>query len=623
MPVYRPSCRVRLQLRLDEGADTAAINRGLERKPPSGAALKRQTPTTSAGRKAALRQNLAQQSAVTRQARALAAEEVLQQKADLDIQREGIEAPQAGAVPAGLEQRDQDQRAVIFDVIPESVTVSRNGLRDASTAEITFDYRDVPIDPRAVRSTFVSVALGQVSEDDYEAGMVRGVKRDDGSLLSFVERVPGQEAQPRNPANTTRFVGYVDEWHVEHGDDGGTVNLKCRDVSAVLRDQPLPRGVTIDLEEPIAVGVQQLIDRFATSRGMTVVVGNPDPSAADQGFTEEGPIPAKVLPTPLKPRRGKRARGRRTVGKNQKVWELIESTCIKVGLIPIMRGFTLFLAPPRGVFGSQTIRKMVWGRNLANLEFSRKASQVYNKTVEVRSLDPSRARTLWARSRANPGEPTSGVLGETDPVVSRASNVSPGGKSEEQVQVIPVPGIADLAVLEGIAKATAEQIARQEIEGAFATHDLESFRTGASDEAGLPADDLLNLDSGDTIQILIGQSVPVTDEATGATKLDESISGPGNLATSLQELEEQSIAKRTAYLESLGMSERTARRLARAQEQIKLSDTFRVGSVNLNWTAEDGVSIDGSFYNYIAIREDEDAVEQTPQPLPGARSGRA
>jgi hypothetical protein len=68
-------------------------------------------------------------------------------------------------------------------------------------------------------------------------------------------------------------------------------------------------------------------------------------------------------------------------------------------------------------------------------------------------------------------------------------------------------------------------------------------------------------------------------------------------------LQAQSVAQRKAYLQALGMSEQTARRLAIAQEQAALITTFRAGTVNLSWSADDGIEMAVDFHNFVVLRD--------------------
>jgi hypothetical protein len=603
MTVFRPSCRVRVQLRIDELAETAAVRRMLEREPSvSSFSLSGSTVAPKAGLRANLAKRLQFASAA---AQVLQAADARDQSAldqeRLAYQRKLVASTEAQSKPAGLIENPNDERNVLFEILPEGAKVSRNGLQDADTAEVTLDFRDIPIDPRVIRSALVSIAIGTVSADDWALGVEQQRVRDtDGSLLSLVERSPGEELQFNSPST---FVGFVDEWLVEYTEDGDVVKLQCRDVSALLRDERLPAGGGVDMHLPIDQGVQELVDRFPASRGLRVVFGAPkDPldPLREVVATIPPPVPDDSLPDLYKPKVGTKGRRKKRTEKDESVWDHICKITLQTGLVPVLRGFTLFLSEPRVIFSQlAAARRMVWGRNLKRLSFARKLAGRRNDTIEVRCPDPSIGRTLWARYPVVGDEPRSGVLGlagSPQPVVTRANNVTPNGLGTETVRIMTVRSVTDLKALERIAESVFEQEARQEVEGSFETDEISSF-----DDDG--SGDLLSLQAGEpiTIEVAPPAELAVPEATDGGTS--RAVTG-----SSLQELQAQSAAQRQQYLEGLGMSPQTSRRLAAAQEQVALLTTFRAGNVNLTWSADEGIAIDADFHNFIVVRDGGGAV---------------
>lgn len=614
MPTYRPSVQVRLQLRIDEGADTKSLQASLEKEPPKAAALG--LPSTQQGRQKALDSNFNRRVLLNQNRASMAQDDLARERSTLDTEREALQSAGAASsttavTPHAIDENKglNDGLSVVFTVLPQQVEVERNSLKDADTCKIQLNFRDVPIDPRIVRACFVSVTMGTVDADEYEAG-IRGKVRADGSLRSIVDRAPGQEL---TLTSTTRFTGFVDEWTVIYGEEGDTIDLCCRDVSAVLRDQhtfdPKGKPVNIDLNKPIAEGIQEVIDSFVSTRGIRVVFGTPvDPSDPLSVIAPEfSPIPSGIMPKTRKTKKGKQAK---TPAKelNMTLWDHIVDVTVRLGLVPCLRGFTLFLLEPRVVFADLTsARAMVWGRNLKHLKFSRKMGGVKADTIEVRCPDPTIGRTRWARFPVLiQGEPSSGILGKPgspQPVVSRPSDVEPNGKAAETIRVFSVKGIDDLKALERVAESVFNEIGRQEIEGEFETDDLETFD---SKEEG----DLLRLLPGEALQILVASPI----ETGGATAAPIA-SKPNQTNSNLQELTAQSVAARSQYLVGLGLSRDTAERLAAAQEKIRLVSTFRVGQMRLKWDVEDGISVSGSFFNFVVIRDAPDAVSATAIPV--------
>lgn len=607
--------------------DTDSLSGALERSAPEGAAFGSTQAATQSGARAALASNRARRRLLEQGRGNLSPEARRRELSSLDqerakLQRQIASRSDAQDLPNAVDESKgaQDDLTVIFATLPQSVEVERNSLKDANVAKVTLDFRDVPVDPRIIRACFVSIAMGSVEADEYEDGVVRGATREDGSLTSLVGRNPGQELDFNS---TTRFTGFVDEWLVSYGDEGDTVELKCRDVSGVMRDQKMfdpktGRPVRMDLNKPIAQGTQELLDTFPATRGIKVVFGTPtdpdDPLAVVE--PDFGPVPASVMPRTAKPRKGKQPKARKKT-EEQSVWDQVLDVTGRLGLVPVLRSFTLYLLEPRVVFADLTrARRMIWGRNVSSLKFARKLGGVRSDTIEVRSPDPTIGRTRWARFPVLAGEPRSGILGKPgspQPVTSRPNKVSPNGTVQETVRTVSVRSVSDQETLERIAENAFNEIGRQEIEGSLETDDLDSYESER--EA-----DLLALEPGEPVQVLVAQPGEVTNP-TEAPVADK----PDSVTSNLQELQTQSIARRVDFLVELGIARATAERLAVAQEKVALISTFRAHHVTLSWDVEDGLSIGVDFFNFVVVRDapgDADGRSTAPVSLTEA-AGRA
>lgn len=587
MPVFRPTCRVRMQLRLDEGAKkitpTATSN-------PLTSASGGQTDIAGA-----LEKNAMDRQLLGKLKKNLSPPQFTKQLQALDQERAALQSQTTGskqAYPGGVDPNkgEIDQGTIPLGFIPSSAAITRSPTKDADTAQIVFPFRDLPIDPRSVRSALVTITLGVTSVDDYAQGMGEFIKRANGEPLSLIEY---EEAQELRPFSTSRFAGFAATWKVTCDDGGDYVSIDCVDVSAVLRGQKL-HGKKIDLTKPIEKGVQELIDAFPTSRGLKVVLGTPvDSTSPDdvQAPTGGSFTPADAMPPTLKRRRGRAAPAAEKSDK-ETVWDHINDVVLRLGLIPVVRGFVLYLLEPR-VLAQNLLnsRKMVYGRNVKKLEMTRKMEGITTDTIEIRCPDRSIGRVRWARYPVLKNEPKSGILGKAgspQPTTSRSSKVTPNGTGQEQVRVLTVRGISELATLERIAECTWHEMSRQEIQGTFETNDVQSW------DSEIEAD-LLDLQSGDVVQILV--EVPDQNKEDLAN-------------TSYQEIAAMSIAQRKAHLISWGISPDSAQKLAESQEMAASATTFRTNYVNIRWDAEEGVSIEGDFSNFIVIREDPDSEDK-------------
>jgi hypothetical protein len=586
----RPSARIRLTIRTEEFDDTA----GLEaRLPPASTDLPTSpttppstppastTPAISSTANDRLAENQERRAAVEAQRDSLSPEAYQEQIAALDAERQSIiqansAAEQAAETtpPESVAGSAPDDLTVFGDIEPRSVSIERNGLASADTSTITLDYADAPIDPQILRAAHVEAVLGVVDPSAYEDGMERLVTREDGSLTSLV-------ASPEDGSleGATRFVGYVDTWATRYSDDGDTVSIECRDMSAVLRDLRLAPGQSIDLSLPIDEGVSAFLNTVsATSRGIQVT------------YLGEGdaPTPADSMPARRRARRGRVARRARVGNEDMSVWDHITDTVRGLGLLPVVVDFAIQITDPRTLTSSQDAKTMVYGRNLANLEFSRKLSGVKVPTIEARSYDPDIGRTRWARYPVRSGETASGVLGiDNPPRPLRANEVTPSGANpDEGIKVVSVSGVVDPALLERVARNYFDQLGRQEIEGTFSTFDTWSYDSNPLDS------DLLNLRAGDAVQILAVASATPEEEAVGSTP-------------TFARIRAMDRARRSDYLVSLGWNRTVADRFAELQEATGYQTVFRVQDVKISWDNDSGFKLDVSFINFITVREEE------------------
>lgn len=597
MSVFRPSARVRLTLRTEEFAETADLEARLAPATstapyePEASALAPQDPRTLDA--TALQQRLQQTQQAARalesNAGLLTPEDFQAQRQELREEREDLQRAadnfdlQADLLPLrppeAVTGTPPDDLTITGSIEPLSVQLERNGLDAADTCTITLDGIDAPFDPRVLRSAHVEVVIGVVNAFDYQQGTEFGRLNPDGSLRSLVER-----RQDGSIEGATRFVGFVDDWAVRYSDQGDVITLECRDMSANLRDEKMNTGESINMSLPIDQGVRDLIQRVSpSSRGVEVIFeGEGDP-----------PAPGSAQPPRRRPRRGRGGRRARRGNQQMAVWDHITDVCRAAGFIPMIRDFAIVIAEARTLFGTQSTRRMIYGQNISELNFTRRLQGTRVPIIEVRAYDPAIGRTRWARYPTRAGLRTSGIFGETNPPrASRANNVTPSGANpSSSIRTIVVSGVVDPNVLERIAQNAFEQIGRQEIEGTFSTKEVSSYDRSPIGPRSPEAADLLQLNPGDGVEVLIVASAPTDVDAP---------------TLSQAELQAFSVERRRDYLIGLGWPEDVATRFAVLQESSGYQTVFRTQDVRISWDHEQGVSIEAGFVNYITVREDED-----------------
>jgi len=575
MSTYRPSATLRLIMRIEELKDGDLL-RGLLPAPdfenslpdPFSDLPTRSSTTGSTGSnwdeltQTLLDSNQEQMTALQARRDDLSQEEYNRESAALRRERDDLmgEAQRGsedddplGAIDVGqpspsVSAAPPDDLTVLANIPVISAEIERNGLAQADTATIEIPWSSFPVDPRIIRASSVVLTIGIVPPEDFEAGM-EGQSRDDGSLVSTVQ---SSGEMPIRHAAT--FYGFVDKWGVKYGERGENLSLQCRDMSAPIRDAKLGTNDRIDLTLPIDQGVSSFLDTLGpTTRGIQVVYrGTGDP-----------PTPGDTQSPRRRTRRGRDASRATAGGNDASAWDHITDVVRGLGLIPIMRGYFLVLQEPRTLYSTADTTQMVYGRNLSSLEFERSLQGERSPTIEVRSYDPDRGRTLWGRYPVVGGARASGVLGiDQPPGPTRASTVTPSGANpDDAIQTYVVSGVNDPARLVIVAQNIFEQIGRSEIQGRFETSDPDSY--------GLPGEGrMLTLQSGHSVEIMMATC-------------DDSLSSGTETETTSARLQAMSRARRSDYLILIGFERQVAERLSALQDATGFQTVFRVSRVSI------------------------------------------
>lgn len=558
-------------------------------------------------------------------------------------------------VPSGdAARRFTESRNVhTINRIPAKCSVSKSGVRSASTFELTLPFRDLPLDPRVIRAIGVEIHMGTVSAEDFARG-VRGMRRADGSLYSTVAT---RNAEGRLNASTLVMVGIVDEISEEIGGEGGVVvHMSGRDQRGMLLNSPLKPTLIneLDYNRPIHELVEEILNRHPMSQRVRIGI---NPQEWPGGRIPEA-LPGDILPPHRRgsPRRGGgRARaaahppgGGGGHGHEMSYWDLITRLCMLVGAVPTFVNDVLWIRPLRGLFsqnratpdgrygtpfnpdqprvvdGSEPIRirRMAVGNNLARLSFKRtlvgekKVKAVRVVSVDLRSENRAENHTIEAiwppqervqRTRvttrtSRTGRETTSERprddGDQDASENGASaagsrettTAAPSGQGGQQdVATIPVYGITDKNRLTEIARGLYEEMARGEMTGTFDTNNLASFGGGNSDP------DMLRAEPGDAVEIVV-EAGAIREAGTGVvSSVTDHYTAPY----------EEQVRKLTALLGN----ELFARALlTTSRGRInQLQRVFRLSSLSLEWSNTDGISVSGELQNYYVVRSEVDA----------------
>lgn len=483
--------------------------------------------------------------------------------------------------------------------------------REASRFTLTFDYQDLPIDPRLVRALGVEIHLGTVSAANFARGMT-GQTDTDGRALSILrtrlDDLDPTTGRPSLDPSTLLFFGVADQWDVQHNVRGGsTVMMEGRDIRGLLIDAKIPAAkiAAIDLGQPIDVVVANIIQTMGLDHDLTIDV-----------MTDVNEWPNGVVPSPGEANGltrvrlgsgGGKASASPANGSKASYWDLITNYCELVGAMPQWRGPTLWIRPTRSVFdialdtklptafaggltreiGGETIRvrRLVYGRDLIDLKLSRKFTTTAVPIVRCISFDDQ----VRGAQRM--------IFGQWPPADS------PEAKAKSESEVIPVPmyGIRSVERLTEIARSTYEEMGRGESGGSAESGVLASYGGDNADP------DLLRLRPLDPVEL-------VFDART--------LSSRSPLVSTLSNIERMTFAEEVeALYQRLGDRDLARALTALARGAIReVLQFYQVIGVQYEWSGKScGITL--QFQNYIVPRQQPNAdSSSTPAPANARRT---
>lgn len=521
-----------------------------------------------------------------------------------------------------ITRRGDQNISFVMNRIPKSGSFELPGYRQAGTFNAMFSFRDLPIDPRTVRSAGVEVHLGAVSAEDFGDGML-GAERGGQRTSVLQTRVDGRP----NP-DTLVMTGIADEWRVTHGADGSTVELRGRDMRGILLDTPVGTDPTVqrsilsdlDMSLPINELVEQVLSYYPFGPGFNVYV-NPQewPNGVVPSIGDD-----TIVPRHRRGARGQMRGGRGTpnsASSQMNFWDLIVRFCFLASAIPYFVNNDLFIRPVRSIFDQMRaggplnptpfangaprsrdepagaaidpalrFRRLVYGRDTETISFDRKIGGLQRpSTVRVVCVDASSQERGQGRV-IQAFHPPRNVERQ------RRQRRAPGAnRSQENVITVKVPDQRDASRLQRIARSIYEEIGRGEIGGNVATKNLTSF-------GGTNADpDLMRLKPGDGIELMV----------------DTRNLGPVSpLVSSTTDHFRNSFDEQVAEIKSrLGVDDENLARVivATSRGQVQeLQRFFRVSNVKYGWS-DRGLNIDFDFQNYVLALFDVEDNESTQQ----------
>lgn len=516
------------------------------------------------------------------------------------------DAGQSGpaSATAGILQGSSNRLSRRLSTVPTKATIELPGYRQAPKFSLTFAFRDLPIDPRAIRALGVEIFLGTVPSSDWARGMT--LQKDYGKLASIVS----------NDRKNLVIAGVADVIRDEFDENGSIVQVDGRGLQGIFLDLPITAAAVA------SVKVDKRIDDVVADLLSKVDLATKIPIETDLDGWPGGSVPivaAKEVVTRINlDAKGQKAK-RAAKGENSSLnfWDIVTNFCFLVGAIPDFNGHTLRIRPAVSLYdkrrigqknqtpfkdkkaraiqtsnGSEDllIRRMVYGRNLTKFVMERKLGGVAKTPIIrcVSTLTDSEERgekrlleVTW------PPESATDNVDESKLEEAATTNVAPNGEtSQKNILTIAVPGVKDKERLLNVAHAIYEEVCRGELSGAASTKDLASF--GGNNEDA----DLLRLRPGEPVQFQV--------DATGVRGQPPIVNEVTNIAAMSPEEAIDQVAERLG-----GDRDLAEVIVGTARGTLKnLQDTFRCGAVNYAWDIDQGIAVDFDFQNYIEVRFD-------------------
>ena len=319
---------------------------------------------------------------------------------------------------------------------------------------------------------------------------------DVGGLYEKVTNSPVR-IKPKSSESSTEsnivFLGFADEESINFDDTKRTVRLEGRDFTALLIDRKYLGG-PVNLELPVDQVIQGLLDELKEVTKITI----------EKRVPGDLPVLAKFFDSKDD------TSGKKNSRRDESYWDLIQRIVSQAGLISYIELDKLVITTPRILYGTEKIKRFVYGRNIKNLEFKRKIGRRKNFNVAVRSMVFSTKEVLTAKIPAEATPEWSKDSGIPN-VEVKVPELNTDGTAKAEQELKPAPymsfrltNINDKDHLIEVGQNIYEEMSRQQIEGSFETADMMTFESDGKDDPKTRTEfDILKLRNGTPVSVWI------------------------------------------------------------------------------------------------------------------------
>jgi len=446
-------------------------------------------------------------------------------------------------------------------VIPKAATIHVNSYKQADSYELTFDAKDLPVDPEVIRAGCAHIYLFQTKALADDSFAIAGP-------TDVGERLP------------SRISGLFDEPSLSLSQGGRYVTIRGQDYTAFLAAKqwpPLPDRTArrIPVNKKLDVVLREMLSMADPGGFLTLEV--------DEGIETMPMVEAHV---------NAHDRGI-PVEQSTSYWDVMYKTAIRCGMVIFVVGNSIVLSAPRNLDArdQSKVRRFAWGANIESLEFTRRMGRVVSPTVVMQGVDkngraveaqfPGGRRTVpkfekkaQDAAKAKTAHTTEHQKAEKPNPEGHHKKTKPSLKAitesrRDEYEYIPAGEIADLAVLEQMAEVRFRLISHGERKLVLKTAHLRDLEDA----------ELLDLTSGDALTIDFRDA-------------DSDYVGNDAIAPS----------ERIGYLTSRGYRPEVAKMLVTYADKTRmLRRPLRVCDATYTFTVDRGVAIELALENFMQV----------------------
>jgi hypothetical protein len=469
------------------------------------------------------------------------------------------------------------QKTYKWTVIAKELNVNLNNYSEADTFDCTIDYKNLPFDPRIIRSLGVSIHMENKEQ--------------------IFDLKSGGGLDPITPTkDNVIFQGFADTDAINLDENSRTVKIEGRDFTSLLIDREY-LGDPIFLTKPVNQVIRDLLDQIPQTKI--------DPNDKGQGLEiellgiKESDLPILSALTSSKGELD----GAKNARKKRSYWDKIQELVNDSGLICFVSIDKLVITKPRNLYDRSKSKVFVYGRNVKTLEFERKLGRQKGFNIRVVSLNFRDKKLEEARIPEEASEEWAKSIGVKREAVRLPVAKAAGKDNQEQGETQPEGEVAPYMTFKvnqeivskdqliDIGEKIYEELGRQQIEGKLSTMEMRVF----SKESG--GFDSTKFRVGTPIEIRIDQG-----DLEGLNQLLAPAARNQEQDRQAEKSLEQRRASIVAFLKRRGyVGEKGAIAEAMAEALTAFDTPFFTKSVTFRLSQDKGFSMDLDFINFIEI----------------------